>query len=154
MLVCACFLNACRSYLISSLSYYDAYSNLRSLKQVPAHHGYLVEACCEVPESQQGVPEWLAGITKVSARGAKLGRSQSKPCQIPSGRRSGSATVAHPSCAWSGAPKRCDSECSACGGGPADSQPSRHPVWDSFSESWDVAWGRSPPRLKRPPIER
>jgi len=142
------------TYPISSLSYCTVYSTLPSLEQVPAHHGYLVEACCEVPESQQGVPDWPTGITNVSARGAKVGRSQSKPCQIPSGRRNGSATVAHPSCACPGAPTRCDSECSACGGGCAVSQPSRQPVWDSFSESWEVAWGRSPPRLKRPPIER
>ena len=94
-----------------------------------------------------------AGIQKISDRGAKLGRSHSEPRRIPAGRRSGGAP--QPRCASSGAAAGHGARCPACGGGRAVSQTGpRQPtaVWDSFSESWDVSWGRSPPRLKPPRV--
>ncbi len=98
--------------------------------------------------SAYGVEVLAAGKHKVSAWGAKLGRPHSKPRQIPAGRRGNRA--AHQGCACSGEAAGHGAHCVTCrrrryvtAGQP--------PVWDSFSECWEVSWGRSPPRQKRPP---
>ena len=95
-----------------------------------------------------GMEVLAAGKHKASAWGAKLGRPHSKPRQIPPGRHVSSPE--HQGCTCSGAAAGHGAHCVICCRRHAVST-GQPPVWDSFSECWEVSWGRSPPRWKRPP---